>query len=161
MTPTAAKPEAKPEAKSESKPETKPETKPAAPGAKSDAQKNLKSIPMEEFQKKLGSSPDGLSQDEAKKRLAQYGPNEIAEKKENPYLKFLTYFWGPIPWMIEGAVILVRRGPALAGFLHHPAPASVQRSRRILGRTPGGQRDRRAQEAVGHQSQSQTRREMD
>ena len=74
--------------------------------AKSDAQKNLKSIPMEELQKKLGSSPDGLSQDEAKKRLAQYGPNAIAEKKENPYLKFLTYFWGPIPWMIEGAVIL-------------------------------------------------------
>ena len=103
MTPTTEKPEAK----SESKPETKPETKPAAaPGAKSDAQKNLKSIPMEELQKKLGSSPDGLSQDEAKKRLAQYGPNEIAEKKENPYLKFLTYFWGPIPWMIEGAVIL-------------------------------------------------------
>src|SRR5271168_2463897 len=103
MTPTADKPEAK----SESKPETKLETKPAAaPGAKSDAQKNLKSIPMEEFQKKLGSSPNGLSQDEAKKRLAQYGPNEIAEKKENPYLKFLTYFWGPIPWMIEGAFIL-------------------------------------------------------
>src|SRR5271170_4452652 len=105
MTPTADKP--KTEAKSESKPETKPEPKPAAaPGAKSDAQKNLKSIPMEELQKKLGSSPDGLSETEAKKRLTQYGPNEIAEKKENPYLKFLTYFWGPIPWMIEGAVIL-------------------------------------------------------
>jgi|HubBroStandDraft_1064217.scaffolds.fasta_scaffold473234_2 hypothetical protein len=29
---------------------------PPAPGAKSDAQKNLKSIPMEELQKKLGSS---------------------------------------------------------------------------------------------------------
>jgi H+-transporting ATPase len=75
-------------------------------GEKSDAQKNLKSIPMEEFRKKLGSSPDGLSEDEAKKRLTQYGPNEIAEKNDNPYLKFLTYFWGPIPWMIEGAVIL-------------------------------------------------------
>src|SRR5580698_7065718 len=106
MTPTAAKPEAKPEVKSESKPETKSETRPAAPGTKSDAQKNLKSIPMEELQKKLGSSPDGLSEAEAKTRLTQYGPNEIADKKENPYLKFLTYFWGPIPWMIEGAVIL-------------------------------------------------------
>ena len=40
------------------------------------------------------------------KRLAQYGPNEIAEKKTNELLKFLTYFWGPIPWMIEAAVIL-------------------------------------------------------
>ena len=50
-----------------------------APGAKSDAQKNLKSVSMEELQKKLGSSRDGLSQAEAQKRLAQYGPNEIAE----------------------------------------------------------------------------------
>jgi H+-transporting ATPase len=85
----------------------KAQSKPgAAPGAKSDAQKNLKSIPMADLQTKLGSSPNGLSQDEAKKRLAQYGPNEIAEKKENLYLKFLSYFWGPIPWMIEAAVIL-------------------------------------------------------
>ena len=37
---------------------------------------------------------------------AQYGPNEIAEKKTNEILKFLSYFWGPIPWMIEAAVIL-------------------------------------------------------
>ena len=29
-----------------------------------------------------------------------------AEKKENPLLKFLSYFWGPIPWMIEAAAIL-------------------------------------------------------
>ena len=41
------------------------------------------------------------------KRLAQYGPNAIPEeKKTNQYLKFLSYFWGPIPWMIEAAVIL-------------------------------------------------------
>ena len=61
---------------------------------------------MPELQAKLGSSPDGLSQAEAQKRLTQYGPNEIEEKKTNPFLKFLTYFWGPIPWMIEAAVIL-------------------------------------------------------
>ncbi|WP_420885315.1 plasma-membrane proton-efflux P-type ATPase [Candidatus Protochlamydia phocaeensis] len=61
---------------------------------------------MPELQEKLKSSPDGLSQDEAKKRLIQYGPNEIEEKKANLFLKFLTYFWGPIPWMIEVAVIL-------------------------------------------------------
>ncbi len=40
------------------------------------------------------------------KRLAKDGPNELAEKKHNAFLKFLTYFWGPIPWMIEAAVIL-------------------------------------------------------
>ena len=58
------------------------------------------------MEKKLGPSPDGLTQAEAQKRLTQYGSNEIAEKKTNPLLKFLTYFWGPIPWMIEVAVIL-------------------------------------------------------
>ena len=61
---------------------------------------------MPELLKKLASSANGLTQAEAEKRLAQYGPNEITEKKTNEFLKFLTYFWGPIPWMIEIAVIL-------------------------------------------------------
>jgi H+-transporting ATPase len=61
---------------------------------------------MEELQAKLESSPDGISGAEAAKRLVQYGPNEIEEKKDNPFLKFLTYLWGPIPWMIEAAVVL-------------------------------------------------------
>jgi H+-transporting ATPase len=76
------------------------------PGSKPDAKDDLKSLPMPELQAKLGSSPDGLSQAEAQKRLTQYGPNEIEEKKTNPFLKFLSYLWGPIPWMIEAAVIL-------------------------------------------------------
>jgi H+-transporting ATPase len=66
----------------------------------------LKSAPLAEVEKQLGYSPDGLSTAEAAKRLAQYGPNEIAEHRTNPLLKFLGYFWGPIPWMIEIAVIL-------------------------------------------------------
>ncbi len=79
---------------------------PKAPQLKSNAKDDLKSLAIPELQAKLESSPDGLSQAEAQKRLTQYGPNEIEEKKTNPFLKFLTYFWGPIPWMIEAAVIL-------------------------------------------------------
>jgi H+-transporting ATPase len=67
---------------------------------------DLKSLPLCEVEKKLDSSPDGLTQAEAQKRLTQYGPNEIKEKKSNELLKFLSYFWAPIPWMIEAAVIL-------------------------------------------------------
>jgi H+-transporting ATPase len=76
------------------------------PGSKPNAKDDLKSLPLPELEKKLESSPEGLTQAEAQKRLTQYGPNEIEEKKTNPFLKFLSYFWGPIPWMIEIAVIL-------------------------------------------------------
>ncbi len=81
----------------ESKPE---EAKPK------DDKDSLKTLAMPELMKKLGASADGLSQAEVTKRQAQYGPNQIEEKKTNVILKFLSYFWGPIPWMIEGAVIL-------------------------------------------------------
>jgi H+-transporting ATPase len=54
----------------------------------------------------LSSNESGLSTSEAEARLQQYGPNEILEKKVNPLIKFLGYFWGTIPWMIEAAAIL-------------------------------------------------------
>ena len=91
-----------PKATEDSKPNV-PESKPPS---KPEAKNDLKSLPMPEVEKQLGASPDGLTQAEAEKRLTQYGPNEIAEEKTNPLLKFLSYFWGPIPWMIEVAVIL-------------------------------------------------------
>jgi H+-transporting ATPase len=94
-------------------PESKPEAKPKDSEMKSRSKPNaadpkdeLKTLPLPEVEKKLSSSPDGLSDAEAKKRLTQYGPNKIEEKKTNAFLKFLSYFWGPIPWMIEAAVIL-------------------------------------------------------
>ena len=75
--------EPKTETKTEGKPDDKVTAKPedkavAASGDKSDG---LKTLAMPELLTKLGSSADGLSQAEAQKRLTQYGPNEIAEKK--------------------------------------------------------------------------------
>jgi len=78
----------------------------AKPGGKGSAKDDVRSLPLAEVEKRLGFSADGLTQEEAKKRLIQYGANELEEKKANPLLKLLTYFWGPIPWMIEAAVIL-------------------------------------------------------
>ncbi len=72
----------------------------------SDVNADLQKLPIAELQYRLSSSPEGLSDAEAKKRLSQYGLNEIVEKKSNALLKLLSYFWGPIPWMIEIAVVL-------------------------------------------------------
>ena len=65
-----------------------------------------KKTSLNELKQSLSSSESGISSEEAKERLLQYGYNEISEKKTSPIVKFLTYFWGPIPWMIEIAAIL-------------------------------------------------------
>ena len=54
----------------------------------------------------LSTNRNGLTSENAQERLAKFGSNEIVEKKVNPLVKFLRYFWGPIPWMIEAAVIM-------------------------------------------------------
>jgi H+-transporting ATPase len=48
----------------------------------------------------------GLTASEAAARLARFGYNELPEKQTHVLLKFLSYWWGPIPWMIEAAAIL-------------------------------------------------------
>ena len=55
---------------------------------------------------RLSSTKNGLTSYEAQKRLEEYGPNEIIERKINPIKKFLRYFWGPMAWLIEMAIIL-------------------------------------------------------
>ena len=68
----------KPEANQPAAPESSPGSKTdAKPVAKDD----LKSLPLAEVEKTLVSSPDGLTQAEAQKRLTQYGPNELEEKR--------------------------------------------------------------------------------
>ena len=62
--------------------------------------------PTDELMKQLSTTPQGLSQDEARRRLERFGPNEITEKTARPIIKLLGYLWGPIPWMIEAAAIL-------------------------------------------------------
>ncbi len=69
-------------------------------------EEELKKASVKELLQELSSGENGISSQEAEKRLLQYGYNEITEKKINPVIKFLRYLWGPIPWMIEIAAIL-------------------------------------------------------
>ncbi len=88
----------------------RPHKAPQLPATSTDG--DLKTLPLPDVEKTLATSPEGMSQAEAASRLARYGPNELAESKDNPLLTLLGYFWGPIPWMIEVAVVL-------SGVLRH------------------------------------------
>ncbi len=48
----------------------------------------------------------GLTSEEAARRLTEFGPNALEEKKVTLLDRLIRYFWGPIPWMIEAAAIL-------------------------------------------------------
>ena len=77
-------------------------------------------ISLEEALEKLATSMEGLDAETARERREQYGPNALKEKKTSPVLQFLSYFWGPIPWMIEIAAVLsalVRHWPDLVIIL--------------------------------------------
>jgi H+-transporting ATPase len=48
----------------------------------------------------------GLTSDEARTRLAKYGPNAIPDTAIKPWRMALAKFWAPVPWMLEAAIIL-------------------------------------------------------
>ncbi|HOI13672.1 MAG TPA: plasma-membrane proton-efflux P-type ATPase [Methanoculleus sp.] len=61
---------------------------------------------IDDLYQALSSRREGLAQSEAANRIQRFGYNEIPEKEESPVKKFLRYFWGPIPWMIEAALVI-------------------------------------------------------
>jgi len=75
-------------------------------GSQAPAVSELARLPLESLERKLATSVGGLKSSEAQERLTKYGYNELPEEKINALLKFFSYFWGPIPWMIEVAAIL-------------------------------------------------------
>lgn len=48
----------------------------------------------------------GLSSKEARKRLAEVGPNAVPEAKSHPLISFARKFWGLSAWMIELIVLV-------------------------------------------------------
>ena len=50
--------------------------------------------------------PNGLTSDEAGRRLAQHGPNSMPDTASHPLRRALGKLWAPIPWMLEAAMVL-------------------------------------------------------
>jgi H+-transporting ATPase len=49
---------------------------------------------------------NGLTSDEARRRIEKFGPNAVPDTAMHPVRRALTKFWAPVPWMLEAAIVL-------------------------------------------------------
>ncbi|KAI8093722.1 E1-E2 ATPase-domain-containing protein [Halteromyces radiatus] len=54
----------------------------------------------------LKTSKDGLTSDEAARRIEKFGRNKLETKEVNPILQFLGFMWNPLSWVMEAAAIV-------------------------------------------------------
>lgn len=79
-------------------------------------EKNWYSLETANVIKSLGSSQQGLSSEEAKKRLAEYGPNELKEEKKiSPWKILLSQFKSALIIILLVAVVL----SLVIGLINH------------------------------------------
>jgi H+-transporting ATPase len=95
----------------------------------------------EELAKILKTGAGGLSEEEVRSRLQEYGFNDIPEEKKHPLLRFLRYFWGPIPWMIEGAALL-------SAIIQHWEDFSIIFMMLVINAVVGFFQERKAENAI-------------
>ncbi len=48
----------------------------------------------------------GLTSEEARRRIEQFGPNTIPDTSLHPLRRAVAKFWAPVPWMLEAAIVL-------------------------------------------------------
>jgi H+-transporting ATPase len=77
-----------------------------------------KQLTIEETIRLLETSVNGLTESEARNRLEKFGYNEVIEQQRNPFLDFLSRYWGPLPWLLELT-------SALSYVLHHYLEAAI------------------------------------
>lgn len=54
----------------------------------------------------LKTTKDGLTSDEAARRVEKFGRNKLETKEINPILQFLGFMWNPLSWVMEAAAIV-------------------------------------------------------
>jgi len=85
----------------------------------------------------------GLTDEEASKRLKQFGYNEIKTEANRPVLSILKRLWGPIPWILEVALII-------EFFLGKITEASIIAGLLIFSAAVGETQERRAKTALSY-----------
>ena len=102
---------------------------------------DYKRLSIEETLKALDTSLNGLSEEEARKRIEKYGYNEVREEKRNPVVEFLSRYWGPMPWLLELAIVL-------SVLLSHIIEAIIISALLTINVTIGFMHSRHAQKAL-------------
>ncbi|XP_016676247.2 ATPase 11, plasma membrane-type [Gossypium hirsutum] len=54
----------------------------------------------------LRTSRAGLTSEDAEVRVHIFGQNKLEEKPENKFLKFLSFMWNPLSWVMEAAAVM-------------------------------------------------------
>ena len=95
------------------------------------------------------AAPTGLTSDEARRRLAKFGPNAMPDTSVHPLRQAFEKFWTPVPWMLEAAIVLEL---ALGKYAEASVIAILLVFNAALGIFPGKSRagdSRRAEVAAG------------
>lgn len=82
------------------------ESKPLLPEDFNTDMVDLARVPLEEVFEQLRSSRAGLTSEDGDARLQIFGLNKLEEKTENKFLKFLSFMWNPLSWVMEAAAIM-------------------------------------------------------
>ncbi|KAM0831688.1 hypothetical protein ACQ4PT_065389 [Festuca glaucescens] len=67
---------------------------------------DLGNLPLEDVFEQLSTSRGGLSSADVAERLPLFGANRLEEKRENKVLKFISFMWNPLSWVMEAAAIM-------------------------------------------------------
>lgn len=54
----------------------------------------------------IRTDKNGLSSEEAARRVEKFGYNKLESKETNPFLQFLSFMWNPLSWVMEAAAIV-------------------------------------------------------
>ncbi|PBK67420.1 probable Cation-transporting ATPase [Armillaria ostoyae] len=67
---------------------------------------DLETIVIDDVFKLLQCDENGLTPDEAIRRLELFGPNRLESEEQNPILQFLSFMWNPLSWVMEAAALV-------------------------------------------------------
>ncbi|KAF8905185.1 plasma membrane ATPase [Gymnopilus junonius] len=67
---------------------------------------DLETIVIDDVFKLLQCDENGLTTDEAQRRLEIFGPNRLEDHEQNPLLQFLSFMWNPLSWVMEAASLV-------------------------------------------------------